>query len=212
MEIRRFITTFCVIFAALTFASMLLCALVPIDGEGEIFTDTLRLHVVANSDSDADQALKLAVRDAVVGEMSELCGKVTCASVEDAVELVRANEARFLDVAESVIAESGFDYPVTLEIGREVFPTRDYESVRLPAGEYTAVRVAIGDGDGRNWWCVLYPALCVDAAEPKQKLVEAGFTSSQIRLLTDSESPRYVLRFRLLEWLGKVLYGESRYE
>ena len=89
-------------------------------------------------------------------------------------------------------------------MGDEYFPTRRYGVVRMPAGRYTAVRVKIGRAEGHNWWCVLYPALCTSSAQPQKVLSEAGFTPAQIRLLTDGESPRYVLRFRFLDWLTQL--------
>ena len=192
------------IFSILLLLITALGALVPIHGEGEIYDNILRLHVLANSDSEEDQALKLKVRDAVLEVMRKITETNECGDFETAIELVNGNLAQIKQAAENVIRSHGYDYSAEVEVCRECFPTREYDGVRLPAGEYSAVRVLIGKASGKNWWCVLYPTLCLDSSKPQKELVEAGFTNAQIRLLTDSESPRYVLRFRFLEWLGNL--------
>ena len=206
---RRFINRFLLIFSIGCLILPLIWTFVPVSGEDKIYGETLRLHVIANSDSDEDQALKLKVRDAVLCEMKRLTQDAECAGFDEALELAEANLAVFEDIARRVTAENGFDCGVKATLEKEVFPTREYEGVRLPAGEYTALRILIGNAEGQNWWCVLYPTLCLDAAEPKKELAEAGFTQAQIRLLTDSETPRYVLRFRFLEWLGEI-FGQNQ--
>jgi len=195
------------IFSVLVLLTIGLGAFIPVNGEDAVYTDTLRLHVLANSDSEADQALKLKVRDAVLNVMRELNENGSCTDIDKASDAVRENIALIENTARDTVISNGYDYTVHAELCREYFPTREYEGVRLPAGEYTALRILIGKAEGRNWWCVLYPSLCIDAAHPKEELREAGFTSAQIRLLTDSESPRYVLRFRFLEWLGELKHG-----
>jgi len=199
-----FIKRFMLIFSVGCLILPMLWAFVPIQGEAEIYSETLRLHVLANSDTPEDQALKLKVRDAVLNEMQRIAENEDCYGFSDAKKLAEDNIDVFRKCSLKVIEESGYDYPVSVTLGQEHFPTREYEGVRLPAGEYTALRICIGNAEGRNWWCVLYPTLCLDAAEPKKELAEAGFTQTQIRLLTDNESPRYVLRFKLLEWLGEL--------
>ncbi|MCL6646443.1 MAG: stage II sporulation protein R, partial [Dehalococcoidia bacterium] len=117
----------------------------------------IRLHVVANSDAPADQALKLEVRDAILSTSGEL---FAVRAPEDAAALVKANLPLFERVAREVLRAGGYDYPVAVEFGRYWFPERSYGPLLLPAGEYQALRVVIGDGRGANWWCILFPPLC----------------------------------------------------
>ncbi len=115
----------------------------------------IRLHVIANSDSEIDQNVKLSVRDAILKEMNEeQKGKdITFLSVEE-------NEEKLISAAENVLKENGCTYGCTLETGRFSFPVKSYENITLPAGKYDAVRVVLGDGKGQNWWCVMFPPLC----------------------------------------------------
>lgn len=159
--------------------------------------DVLRLHVLANSDSDADQALKLAVRDRV---LAEAAGRL--AGVSDRQEAERVLSASLEPLARAgaeAVAEAGYDYPVTVCLENTWFPTKEYDGFALPAGEYRALRVLIGAGEGRNWWCVVFPPLCLGAvSEPAQAAMEALPESE--RALIVGESGGYVLKFKLLEW------------
>ena len=172
--------------------------------QNNISAELVRLHVIAVSDEENEQQLKLRVRDAVLEVMRTLADKYGITDAQSAAEAVSENTVLLESTARNVITAAGYDYPVSIEVCREYFPTREYDGVRLPAGEYNAVRILIGSASGQNWWCVLYPALCLDAAEPEKELAEAGFTGAQIRLLTDSEAPRYVLRFKILEWAAEL--------
>lgn len=119
----------------------------------------LRLHVIANSDSIDDQALKIAVKNEVVtlmkGEFAEQ------QDVEQARELAIENIPRIKKLAETVIASQGYDYPVQVKVGEYMFPTKSYGNMVFPSGEYQALRIIIGNGEGKNWWCVLFPPLCM---------------------------------------------------
>lgn len=120
--------------------------------------EVIRFHVIANSDSIADQTLKLHVRDAIVKEM-----KTRYAPVENKAEAVALTEAGLNDIrniAEQEISRQGYYYPVTVAFGQYPFPRKSYQDLTLPSGNYQAVRVIIGDGKGKNWWCVLFPPLC----------------------------------------------------
>ena len=125
----------------------------------QVYDEVIRLHVVANSDSPADQALKLAVKDEVVNLMRE-----RLAGVEDVAE-ARRETSRLLpeirQVAAHKIEAEGYDYPVQTALGEYDFPTKYYGDLVFPDGRYTAVRVVIGEGEGKNWWCVLFPPLCL---------------------------------------------------
>lgn len=120
-------------------------------------SNLIRLHVVANSDTPTDQEVKLAVRDAILKASGEL---FTSTPPENAVEVVTANLSLFQRVAENVLRANGYDYPVGVEFGTFSFPERAYGPLMLPAGQYQAVRVVLGEGEGANWWCILFPPLC----------------------------------------------------
>lgn len=129
----------------------------------EVREETLRLHIIANSDSEEDQALKLRIRDRILDETGELFAEVTGKS--DAVALAKISLNEIQAVAEDVIAEEGAEYEVTVSLTENWFETRSYDGFTLPAGDYDTVRIVIGAGEGTNWWCVMYPPLCVSSAE-----------------------------------------------
>ena len=134
--------------------------IIPTQDEFEIYDATVRLHVLANSDSEQDQDLKLKVRDELLKSVNEY----TAASKEEAIAEIEENKENLIKIAEDVVEKEGKDYSVAIEIGKEYYPTRYYEDFALPAGEYTSVRVIIGKGEGQNWWCVMYPPLCTASA------------------------------------------------
>lgn len=166
--------------------------------------DVLRLHVLANSDSDADQALKLAVRDRVLAEAgARLSG---AAGREDAEAVLAASLEELAQAGAETVAEAGYSYPVTVSLETAWFPTKEYDGFALPAGEYRALRVLIGEGKGHNWWCVVFPPLCLGAvSEPAQTAMEALPNSERALITGDGEG--YVLKFKLLElwneWTGR---------
>ena len=149
----------------------------------------VRLHVVAKSDADYDQSLKLYVRDAVlqVTEKAE--------HIEDLSALLPAVQT----AAEHCLDAHGSNYPVLVTLQRENFPTRAYGAFSLPAGSYTALRVTIGAGAGKNWWCVAFPSICLCAAsEMEEMAVAAGFSQSEVKLITE-DGDGYVLKFKAIE-------------
>lgn len=168
----------------------------------------IRLHVIANSDDAADQELKLQVRDRVLQEAEAVLAGA--GSREEAERALTAALPRLEDAAAREIAAQGAVFGVTASLERTAFPTRDYGTFALPAGEYTALRIVIGEGRGRNWWCVVFPPLCTAAAtDLEETAVSFGLEQDDVELM-DAEEPAYVLRFRSLElwdmlrrWLGK---------
>jgi len=118
----------------------------------------IRFHVLANSDKPEDQQLKLKVRDAVIAYLAPQLEHLT--DPEDARQVVVANESKLIDIAQHVIVENGANYPVSIEFGIFDFPVKSYGNFVLPAGKYEAVRILIGNAEGKNWWCVLFPPLC----------------------------------------------------
>ncbi len=189
------------IFSALVLLASVIFGLLPTDEDVDIYDKILRLHVIANSDSDADQSLKLAVRDTVLNKLGEKLGG--CADRSEAETIAENKKEELCAAAEKTLRQGGSEDNVRIEIGKEYYPTRIYEGVRLPAGTYSSLRVIIGKGAGHNWWCVLFPVLCTSsAAEPNEEFTDAGFTPGQIKVLTETEKPKYVLKFKILEFFG----------
>ena len=181
-----------------------------LDGAQAALSDrVIRLHVLANSDSEADQALKLRVRDAVLAEAEELF--VPGAGRAETEELLRAHLYDLAAAGVEVVGEAGYSYPVTASLVHDYwFPTKTYTDFALPAGAYTALRIEIGAGGGQNWWCVVFPPLCTTAAcDFQETAVSGGLGEEDLSLITE-EDGGYVLRFRAVElweglrqWLGK---------
>jgi stage II sporulation protein R len=167
---------------------------------GELRKRILRMHVIANSDSEADQALKLKVRDAVLQQGKELFdGEINSKNAEK--KLV-PQKAELENAAKKVIEENGFDYDVKINIGKAFFTTRTYDGkYTLPAGNYEAVNVIIGEGKGHNWWCVMFPPMCLPACEGDTQL-EDVLTDEELELVT--KNPKYELRFKLVELFEAV--------
>lgn len=160
----------------------------------EIRSDVLRLHVIANSDSSVDQNLKIRLRDFLLEEGRRIFdGSV---NVENAVEKIEPQIPALEKSAKEFIQTSGFDYDVKISLSREYFTTRTYETVTLPAGRYLALRVVIGAGEGHNWWCVMFPPMCVPAADKKDEIKNV-FTEDEIKLV--ESSPKYEIRFKVVE-------------
>lgn len=169
---------------------------------GDAWHDKLiRLHVVANSDSEADQAQKLRVRDAVLAAAEPLLAGVDNAAA--ARQTLQAHLPQLEQAASGVLEGSGYTAAVTLR--REAFPLREYDSFTLPAGEYEALRVTIGAGEGHNWWCVVYPSICFTASaeELTEIAVSAGLTEDEAAQLT-GQSEGYVFRVQIVELAQKL--------
>ena len=165
----------------------------------EIQEDVRRLHILANSDSEEDQAVKLKVRDRILLESGELFN--TVGDKSSAQEKAAENTDKVEQIAKEVLAEEGFSYPVTAKVTRQFFDTRVYDGFTMPAGWYDSLQVILGEGEGRNWWCVLYPPLCISAAEKTQEKLEENFTEGERQVL-ESE-PEYEVRFFIVELAGK---------
>ena len=166
----------------------------------QIAEKTVRLHVVANSDSEADQAHKLEVRDAVLEEVNRLTK-----GCQDAQEARTVIEENLTCIAQAAAAVS--PYEIRVSLGTERFDTRDYDTFTLPAGKYPALRVNIGAAEGKNWWCVVFPSLCTAATsdELEDCAQVGGFNDEETDLITGGEES-YTFRFKALEWL-QDLFG-----
>lgn len=184
---------------------LLLCLLFSLCGlygqcEG-VRGEMLRLHILAHSDSVADQQLKLEVRDAVVNAAAGWLDGAR--DQEAATALAQECLPALEEVAQQTVTAAGYTYPVRAEICRMYFPTRQYDSVTLPAGMYDAVRFTIGDGEGKNWWCVVYPPLCAGAAADRRQLGDV-LNAGQEALVTGGN--RYVMRFKIVEWVEGLMH------
>lgn len=176
-----------------------LLGLLPVHGEARIYDSVLRLHVVANSDSEEDQALKLRVRDRVIDIANRVCAD--CDTVEDARTVITAHLEDIADAAADEIKSQGYRYDVEVSLGKEQYPRKTYASLCFPSGEYLSLQVRIGEAVGQNWWCVLFPPLCLDAATSSNEdaFISVGFTPDQYKIITETDNPKYEARFKLLE-------------
>ncbi len=184
----------------------LFLGLMPVHGESEIYNSVLRLHVLANSDSEEDQALKLKVRDAILAKSEELFSSKL--SRDEAIEAVNQNMELLQAEAQRVIEEEGYSYPVSVELGEEVYPTKNYESFCFPSGSYLSLRIVIGNGEGQNWWCVLFPPMCLSAAsktEPEDAFISVGLNKDQYGIITETKNPTYNVRFKVLEVIEEAI-------
>ncbi len=191
---------FCVAIVV-TLVLLLALSYLPIHGEAKVYDTVLRLHVLANSDSEEDQALKLKVRDGVLAATAPLLEDAT--TRDDAEAIVRAHMADIQAAAEAVVSENGSDQTVTVMLDLENYPTRSYESCAFPAGEYLSLRVCLGEAEGQNWWCVLFPPLCLSAATAKDDaedaFIQVGLSKEQYGIVTETKSSKYRVRFKILE-------------
>lgn len=157
----------------------------------------LRFHIIANSDSMEDQNLKMKIRDEIVQYTDTLFR--SCHSKEDAMNTAQENIDSIRLKAQQKVYSEGYDYPVTASVTKMEFDTRVYKDFTLPAGTYDAVRITIGSGKGHNWWCVLYPAVCVPSAE---KNIGSALTESETDIVTESD--KYIVKFKIIEFLENI--------
>lgn len=192
-----------VILAVLLILTALVIAVLPLSGEEGVYRDVIRLHILAASDSPGDQADKLAVRDAILRDWgASLSGAAT---VSEAEATARNNLPAMERTARETLTARGCDEPVRVTLTRERYPRRDYGTFSLPAGEYLSLRVLIGEAAGHNWWCVLYPPLCLDAAAAGDE----PLSDAEWDLMTENGAGHYTVRFRILELLSGW-FGEDR--
>lgn len=165
----------------------------------------LRLHVVANSNSEEDQELKLKVRDEVLKSTNKLFSKAR--SREQAINAASSEIDKIESVAIKSIQRNNFDYDVHVTVGKQYFPTKEYDGgFRLPAGDYDAVKVTIGEGKGNNWWCVMYPPLCFSGSAKNTNRAKLSdiLSSEEIEFVTYPASPQVEFKFKIAEIFGEV--------
>jgi len=171
------------------------------EAPGQVNNELIRLHVLANSDSEKDQALKYKVKDAIVKEMKQKFA--ASSSINESREIVLDNLIEMENTAKETLINLGSDYEVKTQYGRFNFPTKYYGTFSLPAGKYEAVRVVIGEGRGANWWCVLFPPLCfvgTDKDIQTASQVKSGYSVNTPERLKKS---KVRVSFKLVEWLKK---------
>lgn len=175
--------------------------------ESALASRVLRLHVVANSDSDSDQARKLLVRDAVLAEAAQILEGVSDRRDAEAALALHLDE--LAQAGADALARTGTADPVTVTLADQWFPTKEYDGFSLPAGQYRALRVTIGEGKGRNWWCVVFPPLCLASVSEQsvESAAEGVLSDDQVALITGQDGG-YVLKFRLIEWWQELIGGK----
>lgn len=195
---------------SLTIAISNICSFIR-DGRelDELRNSVLRLHILANSDSHYDQSLKLMVRDALLERSSEIFGEAS--DFEEARENAAQKISLIEDIAEEVLTENGCDMSAEAEITEMHFDERTYGDITMPAGEYTALRIEIGQAQGRNWWCVMYPPLCLPAAcsceETESEEIESEgkkefFEEPQLDIVYHPQ--KYQVRFAIWDKIKEV--------
>lgn len=190
---------FC-IFTVTVLILTMLCGFVPSHSDMELYDNVVRLHVVARSDSEHDQKIKLLVRNAVLSHMDSLVG--TAESAEEAVDIISEHVGKISEAVNTALLSLGEDCTARVTLSRESYPTKDYGDIALPSGKYSSLRIIIGEGKGQNWWCMLYPAVCLSPSRASDVLKQTGFTPNQIKILTEDEKPVYKIKFKLLELMS----------
>lgn len=167
----------------------------------------LRLHIIANSDYEYDQSLKLKVRNKILDLSNEIFQNAN--NRDDAKLAAEANIGEIQRVALDEIHSQGYDYPVKVEVTNMYFTTRNYDSVTLPAGNYDAVRVSIGEAKGHNWWCVMFPQLCIGSSE-KDEIIDAVMSEDESEVVKGGD--KYEVKFKIVEyftafknWISRLL-------
>lgn len=191
----------------LLFLYTIICAYTYVNAvSSNISNSVFRLHVIANSDSEEDQSLKYKVRDSLLNYMNNICNN--CNSKEEVIKLVTQHQEEFKKVAIETIKNEGYSYNINIKIGNFEFPTKQYGDISLPAGYYDALRVEIGEANGKNWWCVMFPSLCfVDMSsgvvpeESKEELKNA-LSDEEYSIISDNSNSEIRFKFKLLEFFA----------
>lgn len=192
---KMFIKSTCIAFVLAVIYSM-----IPFQAEcSQISDEVFRLHILANSDLDEDQNLKLKVRDRVLEYTEDLFKKAQ--SKEEAESLISDNLQSIADTAYDEVLRNGYDYTVSAEITNMYFTTRYYENYTLPSGMYDALRITIGKGEGHNWWCVMYPSICISSVEEQDSKAKDVFDEQQYDIVKNEQ---YEYKFKIVELFEKL--------
>ncbi|MCL2565225.1 MAG: stage II sporulation protein R [Defluviitaleaceae bacterium] len=172
-----------------------------------IASQIVRFHVLPNSNSDMDQALKTTVKEEVLDKYSEMLSSAS--SIEEARGLLTANLGNIEEFAQNIVFREGFNHPVNVNLSESSFPTKEYGDITLPAGRYEALRIEIGSSTGANWWCVMFPPLCFvditrsEVAPATRESLRSLLSESEFALLDNNvreNDPLVKVRFRIVEW------------
>ncbi len=187
--------------AAMLLCAVLLIAAVPTEAEAEIYEDTLRLHILAASDSKEDQALKYEIRDEILRKYGSILSEAD--SPEGAAMLAEELLSKIEKDTAMWLSERGYAYPVSATLTEEWYDTREYEDFTLPAGYYKSLRIIIDGGEGKNWWCVMYPPLCMNLATESAPADDGiiDYTKEEVTLI---KSGKYNVKFKILEVAAKA--------
>lgn len=181
--------------ACIAFVLTVIYSVIPFEAQcSEISEDVFRLHILANSDSEEDQSLKLKVRDEVLEYTEDLFNSAS--SKEEAEKIISDNLQSISNVAYCTLLENGYDYTVTAEITNMYFATRHYEGFTLPSGMYDALRITIGEGGGHNWWCVMYPSICISSAQEKDDKAKEVLDDGEYDIVRKEQ---YQYKFKIVE-------------
>lgn len=177
-------------------------AVFPTEGEGDIYTDTIRLHILARSDSESDQKIKLEIRDRLLAEYGERLSSYT--SKDEAAEAISFLIQDITADVDMWLKELDCDAKCKVYLTEEWYDTREYENFILPQGTYTSLKIVIDEGVGKNWWCVMFPPLCLDIATENAPADDAtiGYTEEEISLITKPK--RYNVKFKVLEIISDI--------
>lgn len=186
-----------------------ICAYSYVSAVSSSLSDSVfRLHVIANSDSDEDQNLKYIVRDKLISYMNEQCKDFS--NKHEVIQYSQNHLNELKKIAENAIYEQGFSYPVTIEIGNFEFPTKTYGDISFPAGYYDALRVKIGESNGQNWWCVMFPPLCFInttngiVPDTSKKTLEQNLSEENYQIISDTDNSGFQIKFKLIEFFEKT--------
>ena len=173
--------------------------------QGSIADKVIRFHVIANSDSTFDQALKLKVRDKIIEYITPLIDNSK--NIDESRKIISDNLDNIEAIAKATLSTYS-NYTVTTELTNSKFPTKNYEDYSFPAGEYEALKITIGEGNGQNWWCVMFPPLCftdssIEFSEDSVETLKENLSEKELELISNYEKPNVQIKFRFLEWLNK---------
>ena len=199
-KVKLFITISLLLFIYIFISAFSYASYVSNDLQNSVF----RLHVIANSDSKEDQNLKYIVRDKIIEYMKTICQN--CTSKEETIKVVSEHLDDFTQIANQTIQDNGFSYNATVSLGNFEFPTKTYGDISFPSGYYDALKIKLGNSDGQNWWCVLYPSLCfidvksgIVPEESKEEL-QGTLNDEEYKLISDNNDTYINVKFKLIEF------------
>lgn len=168
--------------------------------------NVFRLHIIANSNNDYDQELKLKIRDEIIDYMKPLTEN--CKNKKEVISIIKDNLDNLVKISKEAVIKNGYNYDVTIELGNFYFPTKYYGNVSMPSGNYDAIRIKIGKAEGKNWWCSLFPALCfTDVSngiidQKAEKNLKSNLEQEEFNLITN-KTQEIKFKFKLIELFNK---------